>query len=215
MTGGKWLAVGALGLVVLVALLLYQMHAPEATAAVKTAAPPPAAEAAPETARAAATAKALAKVAAEVQPEQPSGKLSAASDEFDRVFSDAVPHVVMRAMMRNCYKGGLHTRDRNEALTVDFKEHIRHGDVTFTDVTVNQAQSNLDDDELQACFLAQFKTVKWHDDRLPDYDAPDEFTINPERGGKKFLDEEINYVGADAPPNTPHGPGRRHANADR
>lgn len=202
MSGGKWLGIGALGLAVLVALLLHEMNAPAATAKVTTApvaatpapAPPP---------QQAAAAQAIAKVAAATAPSPQSNKIEAGTDKFIRVFTDEVPAIVSRKMMRTCYKGGLHRRGRNQSITINFQEHIRNGDVTFDHVEVDTSQSNLNDDQLQACFLAQFKNVKWHDDRLPDYDAPDQFTLNPERGGKKFLDEELNYVGADAPPNTP------------
>jgi hypothetical protein len=200
MSGGKWLAVGALGLVVLVALLLHEMNAPAATVVVK-AAPPPVAVTPPPAPSPAA--KALAKVAAATAPEPKSDRIDPGSDEFIRQFTDVVPVVISRKMMRECYKGGLHTRDRDQSITINFVEHIQHGDVTFDHVQVDKSQSNLGDDELQACFLAQFSKVHWHNDRFPDYYGPDQITLNPERGGKKYLDEELNYVGAEAPPNTP------------
>ena len=43
--------------------------------------------------------------------------------------------------------------------------------------------------------MREVAATRWHDDELPDYSAPDELIIRPERGMKKFTKENIEYVG--------------------
>src|SRR5690348_5068460 len=110
MSGGKWIAVGALGLVVLIALLLHEKIAPAATAVAKAAPAPVAAPPAPAPTPAA---KALAKVAAATAPAPQSDRIDPGTDEFIRHFTVVVPVVISRKMMRTCYKGGLDRRGRH------------------------------------------------------------------------------------------------------
>ena len=199
MSGGKWLAVGTAGLLVLLAVLWYEMQETPAVAA-----PAVAAAAAPEpqaAARAPTKAyRAIAAIAAAEEQKQ-SGKVDPASDQFFYRFTEQVPAVVSSAMMQKCYHGGLHRRSRDQLITLDFIDHIKNGEVTVSDVKVKE--SSLDDPEMEACMVDAVAHSHWHDDSLPDIQQQDEVTLTPERGGKKYMKEDIDYVGPAAPPNTP------------
>jgi len=46
------------------------------------------------------------------------------------------------------------------------------------------------------CFKREVAATHWHDDSLPDWSAPDELVIRPERGMKKFTKENLEYEGS-------------------
>ena len=197
MSGGRWLAVGTAGLLVLLGVLWHEMQEKPASAA-----PPPpvqAREARPAPGPSPAY-RAIAAVAAE-QAAHASNKVDPASDAFFAKFTDQVPAVLTSAAMQTCYTGGLHRRSLDQSITLDFIDHIKNGEVTVSDVKVRE--STLDDSDLQNCMIAAVSRAHWHDDSLPDIQQQDEITITPERGGKKYMKEDIDYVGAAAPPNTP------------
>ena len=191
---GKWLAAGGVVLLALVLLLWYQMQATGAVAAPSPKPAPAAIE--PTAAHPAPLAHAVAAVtAANAQ----AGKIDVASDAFFNQFTDKLPSIVTGNAIRKCYKGGLSRRDRDQFVTLEFIDHIKHGEVTISDVRIKK--SELNDPALESCMIAAVGASHWHDDSLPDASQPDEVTINPERIVKKYVDDS--YEGAPAPDNTP------------
>jgi hypothetical protein len=82
-------------------------------------------------------------------------------------------------------------------MTLKFKMKIQNGDVTVNDDTIKA--NTLDNPGLETCFIQAVQRTTWHDDSLPDWEAPDELVLRPERGMKKYMQDNINYVGAEAP----------------
>ena len=93
-----------------------------------------------------------------------------------------------------CYTGGLHRVHRNQKVKLAFTNKIVNGEVTVTDVKV--VESTIDDPEMVECFRREVANTHWHDDTLPDWDAPDELVIRPERGMKKYTEEDMKYEGS-------------------
>jgi hypothetical protein len=190
----KLLAVGALAVIALLVFMLHEIRS-QVDAAPAAAKPSPAPVIAPPP----APARAPIKVAAPAAPDS-DGKLNANSDEFLDRFIDKQPRMASRAAM-SCYHGGLHKRTMNQWIRFSFIGHIKNGEVTFSDVKTQE--SKLDDKELEDCMLAAVANAHWHDDSLPDTDSyPDQTTLNPERGGKKYLHDSDDDA-TPAPPNTP------------
>ncbi|MDB4957784.1 MAG: hypothetical protein JWO36_5353 [Myxococcales bacterium] len=193
---GKWLAACGAVLLVLVVLLWYQM---QSTAAVVPTASATLSVATHDVAPAQASTKVVPIAAAVAMTAQTAGKIDPASDAFFNQFTDKVPSIVTGNAIRKCYQGGLHRRDRDQFLTLEFVDHIKNGEVTVSDVKIKK--SELNDPTLEACMIAAVAASHWHDDSLPDISQADEVTINPERIVKKYVDDS--YEGAPAPPNTP------------
>jgi hypothetical protein len=193
-------AIAAAGIVVLVILIWIQMHETVSAAPApkqEVAAPAPAAVA--EKAKLAAIAKQVA--AAEPQ----NGKVSPASDEFFYRFDDLQPSMLTRNAAK-CYTGGLHRVHRNQKVKLAFNNKIVNGEVTVTDVHVVKDETTIDDPEMVECFRHEVEATHWHDDTLPDWNAPDELVIRPERGMKKFTKENLEYEGS-GPDFTHRAPG--------
>jgi hypothetical protein len=195
MKGGRWLLLGALALIALVIVLWMQLNAPVAAAEPPPIAPAAAAQPAVVPAPA-PVAQAMAKVAAKADDGKPK-KIDPASDEFFNRFTDVVPVVLSREAMQKCYHGGLHRRDRDQSITIDFVDHIKDGEVTVSNLKIKM--SNLNDKELEDCIMSVVAKAHWHDDSLPDTTQDDQFTLNPERGGKKYTKENLDYEGPMAP----------------
>ena len=189
----KLLVIGALGLIALLVVIWWQLHATvEAAPAVAARAPQVATRmmALPVVPRA---------VAPAVAPAPPApGKLDPGSDEFFNMFTERVPVFTSKAAM-SCYHRGLRRRTMDQSITLTFVDHIKDGEVTVSDVKVKR--STLGDMQLEACMIDAVAHTHWHDDTLPDVTQDDEVAITPERGGKKYMDDD--YVGPEAPPNTP------------
>jgi hypothetical protein len=191
----KLLVIGALAIIALLVLMLHEIRAqvdaaPVASAPIAPApiAPPPAPVQAPI------------KLATPPPAPESDGKINPNSDDFLDHFIDKQPRVASRAAM-SCYHGGLHKRTMNQWIRFSFVGHVKNGEVTFTDV--NTQESRLDDKELEDCMLAAVANAHWHDDSLPDTESyPDQTTLNPERGGKKYLHDSDDDA-TPAPPDTP------------
>lgn len=196
---GKWLVAGGLAIVGLLAFLLIQLSSEAAAPEVQTAAAP-----APAAAKPVATKltpeKMKADIAKAAEVQKQAGKINPASDEFFRRYDDVVPHILTRSAAK-CYTGGLHRVHRNQSVKLNFTNRIVNGEAFVENVRV--VESSIDDPELVACFVREVANTRWHDDELPDYTAPDELTISPERGMKKFTKENIDYVGEEAPVKAP------------
>jgi hypothetical protein len=192
----KLLAVGALAVIALLVLILHEIRAQvDAAPAAKAPTPAPVIASPPPP-----VTQPPVKLANVAPAPDSDGKVNANSDEFLDRFVDRQPKVASRAAM-TCYKGGLHRRTMNQWIRFSFVGHIKNGEVTFTDVKTKQ--SKLDDKELEDCMLAAVASTHWHDDSLPDVDHyEDETTLNPERGGKKYLhdnDDDATPAPADTP----------------
>jgi hypothetical protein len=178
------------GVIALVILIWIQMHETvDAAPAPKQEMAAPAPVAVAEKAKLAAIAKQVA--AAEPQ----NGKVSPASDEFFYRFDDLQPSMLTRNAAK-CYTGGLHRVHRNQKVKLAFNNRIVNGEVTVTDVRVVKDETTIDDPEMVECFRHEVEATHWHDDTLPDWNAPDELVIRPERGMKKFTKENLEYEGS-------------------
>jgi hypothetical protein len=190
----KLLVVGTLAVIALLVLMLHEIRAGVDAAPV---APPP--SPAPAIAPPPPPQAPIKLAKPDAAPES-DGKVNANSDEFLEHFIDKQPRMASKAAM-SCYKGGLHKRTMNQWIRFSFVGHIKNGEVTFSDVKTEE--SRLDDKELEDCMLAAVANTHWHDDSLPDTESyPDQTTLNPERGGKKYM-HDSDDDGPAAPPDTP------------
>ena len=182
-------AVAAAGIVALVVLIWIQMHE------TVDAAPAPKREVAAAPVAVAKKAE-LAAIAKQVTAATvPDGKVSPASDEFIYKFDDLQPSMLTRNAAK-CYTGGLHRVHRNQKVKLAFTNRIVNGEVTVADVHVVADETTIDDPEMVECFRREVAATHWHDDALPDWSAPDELVIRPERGMKKFTKENLEYEGS-------------------
>jgi hypothetical protein len=191
----KLLVVGALAVIALLVLVLYEIRA-QVDAAPVAASPASASVAS----RPAPVAHAPVEVAKVATTPDGDNRVNVNSDDFLDRFVDRQPKVASRAAM-TCYRGGLHRRTMDQWIRFSFVGHIKNGEVTFSDVKTKE--SRLDDKVLEDCMLAAVATTHWHDDSLPDVDHyEDETTLNPERGGKKYMHDNDDDA-TPAPANTP------------
>lgn len=186
----KWLV--ALGLVVaaLVVLLFLQMRE-DVTVEVAKKEP---VTVQPVKQVASAAPAGLAEVAAKVQEAKANeGKVDINSDAFFIRFDELVPQLTTRNAAK-CYTGGLGRVHRNQKVKLSFKDTIKNGVVTITDVKV--VESTINDQALIDCFVREVAGTTWSDDGLPDWQQDDELVIRPERGMKKFTKENMEYEGS-------------------
>jgi hypothetical protein len=186
----KWLA--ALGLVVaaLVVLLFLQMRE-DVTVEVAKKEP---VTVQPVKQVASAVPAGLADVAVKVQEAKANeGKVDINSDAFFIRFDELVPQLTTRNAAK-CYTGGLGRVHRNQKVKLAFKDTIKNGVVTITDVKV--VESTINDQALIDCFVREVAATTWNDDGLPDWQQDDELVIRPERGMKKFTKENMEYEGS-------------------
>ncbi len=195
---GKWLAGAGIALLVLMFLLWRQLDSSSATAA-----PPPKVDKPYDAvAQAKATvaeehAKAGVVVAAPAPvPEGKPAKIDSAGDEFFYRFQENVPKVLSRKVAL-CYEGVAQKLHRNQKLVLQFHVKIKDGEVSISDV--KPSANTINDAGLETCFTQAVQRGGWHDDTLPDWDGDDELVIRPERGLKKYMRDNIDYVGAPAP----------------
>jgi hypothetical protein len=133
------------------------------------------------------------------------GKISVNSDAFFVKFDDLIPQMLSRNAAK-CYTGGLSRVHRNQKLKLRFKDHIKDGVVTVTDVQVVTEESTITDKALVDCFVREVAKTTWTDAELPDWDQDDELVIRPERGMKKHTKENMEYEGS-GPDFTVRAPG--------
>lgn len=209
----KWLAVAAAVIVAALIFLWKEMGSdseviPTATAAkpqVTEMASTPTERARQERVKAAAKLAEEAKAAPKVDDGKPQ-KVDAMSDEFFYKLPERVPKMLGRAAAK-CYEGVAKKVHRNENVVYDFKTKVKDGVVTISDVKVNR--SSISQPALETCFAQEIGRVTWKDDTLPDWEGDDQLTISPERGLKKFMQDNVDYVGEpvkDGYDVTPHKP---------
>jgi len=198
---GKWVAAAGLAVLAILFVLWRELDAADATAAPPTttardqvartraplASPSAIREPAPE---------AREDVAAEPAPLDEPQKMDVESDEFFYKFQEVVPAVLSRNAAK-CYEGIAKRVHRNQKLVLKFKTRIKDGVVTVHDVAVDV--NTLDNPGLETCFIQEVARSTWTDPALPDWEAEDELVIRPERGLKKYMRANLEYVGAEAP----------------
>lgn len=133
------------------------------------------------------------------------GKIDSSSDEFQVKFDDVLPQAATRNAAK-CYTGGLNRVHRNQKVKLRFRNHIKDGVVSITDVQLVEDETTIHDKALVDCFMAEVAKTTWTDPELPDWDQPDELIIRPERGMKKFTKENMEYQGS-GPDFTVRAPG--------
>jgi len=197
---GKWLA--ALGAIVLVVLVLLWRELDSSSAA---PAPPAKPEApvqvakAPEPKPEVKQPEAPAQPAAEA-PDPSKEKMDPQSDEFFREHDEVVVPTMMRSAVKcweNLPAAKRQSFHRNQSLVAKFKQKIRNGVVTIEGLEIER--STISDPALEACFVQQLRSTTWSNPRLPDWDQEDQIKLGP-RTLKKYTRENIEYVGAEAPP---------------
>lgn len=199
---GKWLAIGGGVVVLLLLLLLREMRSTDArTAPVKPQAPVAAHEQVATPAAAAGVSAAMAPAAA--APTAPvaatdgkPAKLDPRSDEFFYKFDETIPKVLTRNAAK-CYDGRSGSLQRNQKLSLNYKVKVVNGEVLVQDVKIKE--STLNDSALETCFIQAVQRSTWKDDALPDVTIDDMVVLRPERGMRKYSQENIDYVGAEAP----------------
>lgn len=196
----KWLTAGGLALLVILFLLWRELRPSDASAAVAARRDRPTQVAAMEGPAAPAAKPDAGVVAAVAEPAAPSdgkpAKLDPRSDEFFYKFDEAIPKVLTRNAAK-CYEGRHGQLHRNQKLSLRYKVKVVNGEVQISDVTVKE--NTLGDAALETCFIQQVQRSTWKDDELPDVGIDDELVLRPERGMKKFWQDNIDYVGAEAP----------------
>ena len=204
---GKLLAAGGVILLVLAALLLYEMKGTTTVDAAPTkhaASDRPADTIAP-TAMPAAPPVAVAPV----DPSAPR-KIRTDSDAFVFEFDDVQPKRLMKQAAK-CYTAGNRVADSNAKMKLTFKDHIVNGEVTITDVKM--VESTLNNKALEQCMIEKVSAYHWHSEILPDWVQDDMLLVRPEGGMRKFLPESMNYEGSG--PEFPGGSAKEPVRAAR
>lgn len=192
---GKWLAIAGIAVVAVLALLWQQLDA-------SSAEPPRVAAKKPSSALANTPPAPQVAKAVEPAPTEPAPasdtpkKLDPEGDEFFYQFVEVVPKR-LTAQAATCYEGITKRVHRNQKLSLKFKTKVVNGVVTVHDVTIKE--NTLDNSALESCFIQQVQRTTWTDASLPDYEAEDELVLRPERGMKKFMRDNVEYQGAEAP----------------
>ena len=198
---GKWLVGAGIAIIVMLVLLWRQLDDSSATAAPPPARPEVTATALPSAPPKPIAAPAAAPVAEEpvavATPEAPK-KIDVQSDEFFHKFQEVVPAMLSRNAVK-CYEGVSKKVHRNQNAVYKFKVKIKDGVVTIKDAAVERSTLGDNNAALETCFLQEIARTTWSDPELPDWEADDQLTINPERGLKKYTRENTEYVGAPAP----------------
>jgi hypothetical protein len=188
----KWLAALALVVAALLVLLFLQLHEdvkPDAVASKEPVTVQPVKQVA-----SADTRTGLAAAAAQVQEAtNKAEKVDFNSDAFFIRFDELVPQLTTRNAAK-CYTGGLGRVHRNQKVKLSFKDTIKNGVVTITDVKV--VESTIGDQALIDCFVREVAATTWTDEGLPDWSQDDELVIRPERGMKKYTKENMEYEGS-------------------
>ena len=133
------------------------------------------------------------------------GKIDINSDAFFVKFDDLIPQMLTRNAAK-CYTGGLNRVHRNQKVKLRFKDHIKNGVVTVSDLQLVADETTISDKALVDCFMREVQNTTWTDPELPDWDQDDELVIRPERGMKKFTKENMEYEGS-GPDFTVRAPG--------
>lgn len=197
---GKWLAIGGAALLVVLFLMWKQLDSSSATAAIpepKAKVPPPQDPLAAAK-QVAAEERAKAGIVETKPADGKPAKIDPAGDEFFYKFIEVTPAVLSREVVK-CYDGRAEAQrlHRNQKLTLEFKIKIKDGEVTISNV--REKANTLNDPALTTCFTQAVQRKTWHDDSLPDWEGDDQLVIRPERGLKKYMKSNIEYVGAEAP----------------
>jgi hypothetical protein len=142
-----------------------------------------------------AQSKGLQQVAAKVaEANAQAGKLDPASDAFFEAFWERAPGEP-QVNAATCYTGGMNRVHRNAKLKLWVDIKVRNGEVTYNNVQIDP-ETTITDKTMVDCMVKQVAATHWHDDSLPDYDLPrDEVLIRPERGMKKYTQENRDYQG--------------------
>ncbi len=188
----KWLAIGTIALFAALFMLWREMQTTDAKPT-----PPPKKQLTFKEREAldSPTAAAIKVEEPAAAPSQP-GKLDVRSDEFFYQFDEAVPKTLTKAAAK-CYEGRHGSLNMNQKLSLTYKLKIVNGQIEVHDIKVKE--DTLNDPALSACFIQQVANAGWKNDKLPDWEQEDTLVLRPERGMKKYWQDNIDYVGPVAP----------------
>lgn len=171
----KWLvAIGAL--VVALGVLLWQLAAPPRPVVAHTldASPTPQSD---------AQAIAIQRtpnnpvVRNDVEPSETEPKpelLVPGGDKFNHRLDVAIPDQ-FRAAAAHCYDPNELKLDPNLTLKISLQLRVVQGEVSATDVSI--AKSELNNQELEQCFVSAVKQGRWYHEDLPDWNEEQELFI--------------------------------------
>lgn len=192
-TGVRVLVIGGVVLVLAMVVLWKQVGSSSAEPVVTPVAaiplPPPLPEVRSHAAHAVAVPSDAIPAVAAAAPE----KVAVQSQEFFYQFSElVVPNVSRNAV--KCIESQPRHLQMNQDARYLFDIAVRGGQVTISNV--RQAESTIGDPVIEDCFRTAILKTAWANAQLPDYEEKDhEVTFSPERGMKKYRQDNINYVG--------------------
>jgi hypothetical protein len=213
---GKWLAIGAIAILVLLLILWRQLDDSEATPHKAASSD---SKSAPTMASSDSLSASATKVAAPVNktetaaPAQaaPPGKqvMDMGSDLFYKHFLDIIPKRLWKDAAV-CYEGKLGTHPRDAKYKLAFRVVVKNGKAKVMDAHVANDEdgkpvNTINDPALESCFFQHVSRYEWDANEdmpdgyvIPDYEYPDELVIRPERS-KKYYKSNMDYVGDEAP----------------
>jgi hypothetical protein len=190
----KWLAIASVALIAVLFFLWREMQTTEAKPAPVVKKPVPVKPKDPD-ADCPSCAAIKTPDMSNLPPPQP-GKLDVRSDDFFYQFDEAVPKNLTRAAAK-CYEGRHGSLNMNQKLSLTYKLKIVNGQIQVLDIKVKE--DTLNDPALSSCFIQQVANAGWKNDALPDWEQEDTLVLRPERGMKKYWQDNIDYVGPVAP----------------
>lgn len=95
-------------------------------------------------------------------------------DKFNYRLDVAIPDQ-FRAAGAHCYDPNKHKLDPNLTLKISLQLRVVEGEVSATDVSV--AKSELNNQELEQCFVSAVKQARWYHEDLPDWNEEQELFI--------------------------------------
>ncbi len=189
----KKLLVAGAALLVIALVLLWKLAGSGGGAV--TAAPPALEAPAPPKLAAPMKPAAARVTVAEVEPAPPlmPKKLEIGTDEFFYRWDEQVVPNLSRAAIK-CVENSNKQIMRYQSSVLTYDIRVKDGEVSLANVKL--AESSIGDAAIENCFVKEVLHVAWHDDELPDLEELNQrIKLSPDRGMKKYRQDNIDYVG--------------------